>query len=292
MIKIRVDLKKIGDYKLFFALTAILFISLNGFAEPSVGVFKLEPKNIDHQTNAVINNAIFNFIKEQKKYEITDMRVRSISDEGANFDYIFTGTITGLESGIELKLILKNKADAVTRTISKIYGNANLILLDSRILVNNLFDMSIRLENGNIAQENTVKQPTSEDGTPVEITNIESLAGSWRGENGIERIEIMRGGRAIAVLSSGVSIFLSLKLTGGQLIVTQSGAPNARQFTNLPDNIAKKAAELGKTPAWKFLVSKDNKILFGEKTYTEIIYNNDSIISNKEVTEKVKWIKN
>ena len=220
------------------------------------------------------------------------MRVRSISDEGANFDYIFTGTITGLESGIELKLILKNKADAVTRTISKIYGNANLILLDSRILVNNLFDMSIRLENGNIAQENTVKQPTSEDGTPVEITNIESLAGSWRGENGIERIEIMRGGRAIAVLSSGVSIFLSLKLTGGQLIVTQSGAPNARQFTNLPDNIAKKAAELGKTPAWKFLVSKDNKILFGEKTYTEIIYNNDSIISNKEVTEKVKWIKN
>ena len=102
----------------------------------------------------------------------------------------------------------------------------------------------------------------------------------------------MRGGRAIAVLSSGVSIFLNLKLTDGRLIVTQFGAPQARQFADLPDNIAKKAAELGKTPAWKFLVSKDNKILVGEKTYTEITYNDDSIISNKEVTEKVKWVKN
>ena len=291
MFKTEFKLKTFRRYTLFFALTAAFFTSFAVFAEPSVGVFKLEPKNIDNRTNTVINNAIFNFIKEQKKYEIIDMRGNT-SEEGRRLDFVFTGTLTGLENGIELKLILKNRAEAVTRTIAKIYNNANLILLDSRILVNNLFDMSVNLEDAAADQNAVNGTDRTEQSTPVEVTNIESLAGSWHGENGVERIEIMRGGRAIAVLSSGVSIFLNLKLTGGRLIVTQSGAPQARQFADLPDNIAKKAAELGKTPAWKFLVSKDNKILVGEKTYTEITYNDDSIISNKEVTEKVKWVKN
>lgn len=291
MFKTEFKLKTFRRYTLFFALTAVFFTNFAVFAEPSVGVFKLEPKNIDNRTNTVINNAIFNFIKEQKKYEIIDMRGNT-SEEGRRLDFVFTGTLTGLENGIELKLILKNRAEALTRTIAKIYNNANLILLDSRILVNNLFDMSVNLEDAAADQNAANGTDRIEQSMPVEVTNIESLAGSWHGENGVERIEIMRGGRAIAVLSSGVSIFLNLKLTGGRLIVTQSGAPQARQFADLPDNIAKKAAELGKTPAWKFLVSKDNKILVGEKTYTEITYNDDSIISNKEVTKKVKWVKN
>lgn len=132
MFKTEFKLKTFRRYTLFFALTAAFFTNFAVFAEPSVGVFKLEPKNIDNRTNTVINNAIFNFIKEQKKYEIIDMRGNT-SEEGRRLDFVFTGTLTGLENGIELKLILKNRAEAVTRTIAKIYNNANLILLDSRI---------------------------------------------------------------------------------------------------------------------------------------------------------------
>ena len=106
MFKTEFKLKTFRRYTLFFALTAAFFTSFAVFAEPSVGVFKLEPKNIDNRTNTVINNAIFNFIKEQKKYEIIDMRGNT-SEEGRRLDFVFTGTLTGLENGIELKLILK-----------------------------------------------------------------------------------------------------------------------------------------------------------------------------------------
>lgn len=288
MLKIGFKLKHCLFYKSLLIL--VLFLNIKVYAEFSVGVFKLESKNINSQTHAVINNAIFNFIKEIKQYEIIDMRSNT-SEINGKLDFIFTGAIIGHENGIELTLILKNQNDEVKKTISKIYGNANLILLDSRLLVNSLFDMSSSIEN--ISDTNQKENDTvSTENKAVKVNSLEALSGSWHGEEGLERIEIMRGGRAIAVLSSGASIFLNLKLSGGYLIITQSVPLQARQFPNLPDNIAKKAAELGKPPLWKFLVSEDNKILLGEKTYLDIKYNADSIISAKEISEKVKWIKN
>ncbi len=259
------------------------------YAEPSVGSFALEAKNVSEQVNAAVTNAIFNFVKEQKKYKIIDLRPKTSDEDSGEFNYIFMGTLTGGDEGIELKLILKSTADNVTRTIAKIYQNANLILLDSRVLVADLFDMSVNLHA--YEQANTSRYDNNAEDDFRQVTGIDALSGSWHGEDGIERIEVMRGGRAIAVLSGGTSIFLHLKISEGYLIVTQAGTPTIRQFANLPDEIAKKAAALGKTPTWKFLVSANNKILSGEKTDIEIIYSGDSITSTQDITKKVKWFK-
>lgn len=275
--------------KILFCAALLLAVNLSIYTEPSVGSFALEAVNVSEQVNAAITNAIFNFVKEQKKYTIIDLRPKKPNENSGEFNYIFTGTITGSDNGIELKLILKSTADNVTRTISNIYQNANLILLDSRVLVAELFDMSINLHTPETVNTNGNENSAEDDFTA--ISNIDSLSGSWRGEEGMERIEVMRGGRAIAVLSGGTSIFLHLKISDGYLIVTQTGIPTIRQFANLPDEIAKQAAALGKTPTWKFLVSSNNKLLSGEKTDTEIIYSGDSITSTQDIIKKVKWVK-
>ncbi|UTC68160.1 MULTISPECIES: hypothetical protein [unclassified Treponema] len=275
---------------LLLMLTVLIFTAAKRLdAEPSVGVFKLESKNITEQTTTTISNAIFSFVKELKKYDIIDMRTTPVTETDARqrFDYVFAGKVTGLENGIQLELMLKNSSDNITRRISKIYQSVNLILLDSRILVSDLFDKSVNLSAAYTPEE------TSQNNDDVEeVKNIDILSGSWQGEEDLERVEIMRGGRGIALLSSGITILLQIKINDGHLTINQSGKPSARQFINLPDEIAKKAAEMGKTPSWKFLVSANNKILVGEKTDIEIVYHGNTLVSVNEVIKKVRWVKN
>ncbi|MGI5060304.1 hypothetical protein E4N85_05960 [Treponema denticola] len=286
-------IKKCYGFLIFLLLMLSIPVVRTGsmlYASPTVGVFKLESKNITEQTTATISNAIFSFVKELKKYDIVDMRSTPVTETDAQqrFDYVFAGKITGLENGIQLELMLKNSSDKITRRISKIYQSVNLILLDSRVLVSDIFDKSVNLS----VTYNPEDSDSKENSEVEEVKNIDILSGSWQGEEGLERVELMRGGRGIALLSSGITILLQIRIHEGYLTINQSGKPMPRQFINLPDEIAKKAAEMGKTPSWKFLVSADNKILVGEKTDIEIIYHGNTLVSVNEVIKKVRWIKN
>ena len=286
-------IKKCYGFLIFLLLMLSIPVVRAGsmlYASPTVGVFKLESKNITEQTTATISNAIFSFVKELKKYDIVDMRSTPVTETDAQqrFDYVFAGKITGLENGIQLELMLKNSSDKITRRISKIYQSVNLILLDSRVLVSDIFDKSVNLS----VTYNPEDSDSKENSEVEEVKNIDILSGSWQGEEGLERVELMRGGRGIALLSSGITILLQIRIHEGYLTINQSGKPMPRQFINLPDEIAKKAAEMGKTPSWKFLVSADNKILVGEKTDIEIIYHGHTLVSVNEVIKKVRWIKN
>ncbi|UTC82409.1 TP0183 family DNA metabolism protein [Treponema denticola] len=286
-------IKKCYGFLIFLLLMLSIPVFRAGsmlYASPTVGVFKLESKNITEQTTATISNAIFSFVKELKKYDIVDMRSTPVTETDAQqrFDYVFAGKITGLENGIQLELMLKNSSDKITRRISKIYQSVNLILLDSRVLVSDIFDKSVNLS----VTYNPEDSDPKEDAEVEEVKNIDILSGSWQGEEGLERVELMRGGRGIALLSSGITILLQIRVHEGYLTINQSGKPLPRQFINLPDEIAKKAAEMGKTPSWKFLVSADNKILVGEKTDIEIVYHGNTLVSVNEVIKKVRWIKN
>ena len=286
-------IKKCYGFLIFLLLMLSIPVVRTGsmlYASPTVGVFKLESKNITEQTTATISNAIFSFVKELKKYDIVDMRSTPVTETDAQqrFDYVFAGKITGLENGIQLELMLKNSSDKITRRISKIYQSVNLILLDSRVLVSDIFDKSVNLS----VTYNPEDSDSKENSEVEEVKNIDILSGSWQGEEGLERVELMRGGRGIALLSSGITILLQIRIHEGYLTINQSGKPMPRQFINLPDEIAKKAAEMGKTPSWKFLVSADNKILVGEKTDIEIVYHGNTLVSVNEVIKKVRWIKN
>lgn len=287
-------IKKFYIFPRYFPIIFLFIFSIGVYSEtsPTVGVFKLESKNITEQTAVTISNAIFSFVKELKKYDIIDMRSTPVTETDARqrFDYVFAGKVIGLENGIQLELMLKNVSDNITRRISKIYQSVNLILLDSRVLVSDIFDKSVNL-SVTYNLEDIAKQ--DDDNEEVEkVKNLDILSGSWQGEEGIERVEIMRGGRGIALLSSGITILLQIKVNDGYLTINQSGKPLSRQFINLPDEIAKKAAEMGKTPSWKFMVSANNKILVGEKIDIEIVYHGNNLVSVNEVIKKVRWVKN
>jgi len=279
-----------GIKKVYIALL-LLLISLPPVlsALPGVAVYQLQAPAISEQTAQTVDNLVFSFIKELKAYTIFDLRNQSVPADFPNdsaIDYIFFGALEDVPEGIKLELILKGRKDQVTRIISKVYDNINKILLDSRLLVFNLFDFSVPLEQ--LARSLPQTEQNTEFGY---IETVDSLAGSWKGEPGLDRVMILRGGRGMAVFSSGVSVSLDLKIENGYLLVTQKGNLQPRQFLNLPDEIARQAVQKTNPPQWRFLVSSDKKILSGTKVDAQIQYNETAIISIEYDTATVEWLR-
>ena len=279
-----------GTKKLYIALL-LLLISLPSAlsALPGVAVYQLQAPTITEQITQTVDNLVFSFIKELKTYTIFDLRSQSVPADFPNdpaIDYIFFGALEEVPEGIKLELILKGRTEQLTRIISKVYDNVNKILLDSRLLVFNLFDFSVPLEQ--LARSLPQTEQNTEFGY---IDTVDSLAGSWKGEQGLDRVMILRGGRGMAVFSSGVSVSLDLKIDNGYLLVTQKGSLQPRQFLNLPDEIARQAVQKTNPPQWRFLVSPDKKILSGTKVDAQIQYNETAIISVKYDTATVEWLR-
>ena len=274
---------------LYIALLLIISLPPALSALPGVAVYQLQAPELSEQTVQTVDNLVFSFIKELKNYTILDLRSQTVpADFPKNpaIDYIFFGMLKEVPEGIKLELVLKGREDQFTRIISKVYGNINKILLDSRLLVFNLFDFSVPLEGL------TVSTPQNEQDTEFGyVETVDSLAGSWKGEKGLDRVMILRGGRGMAVFSSGVSVSLDFKIDNGYLLVTQKGSLQPRQFLNLPDEIARQAVQQTNPPQWRFLVSPDKKILSGTKVDAEIQYNETSIISIKYDTATVEWLR-
>lgn len=272
---------------IFITICFTVFPSLL-YSAPKAAFFKLEGKNISPQLEKTVNDVIFSFTRELKNYIIEDFRERQEEAGADKADFVFTGNIIGMDNGIRLELILKNTSSGVTRLISKEYENSSKILLESRILIKDLFDQSAVL---NSQEKDGRKSLEAGDTAPLPVSDIDSLAGAWFGEEEIEKVMIMRGGRGVAIWISGISLLLDLKIKEGSLIITQKGVPQPRQFVNLPDNIAALASKSVKPIVWEFKTDSEKKILTGSKKTYLIKHNNIEILEISEITIPVIWQK-
>ena len=143
-------MKHSGKKTVYIAFLLLIGIFPVFSAPPRVAVYQLQASAMNEKTVKTVDNLVFSFIKELKSYTILDLRTQPVPvefPEELGIDFIFFGALQELPEGIKLELILKGKEEQVTRIISKVYENINRILLDSRLLVLNLFDFSVRLEN-------------------------------------------------------------------------------------------------------------------------------------------------
>lgn len=276
-----------------------LFLALSSYAAaqelPVVAIYTLSSSDVGDHVAKTVNDLVFSFVRELRTYRVMDMRHESLPrDLGApdGTDYIFYGTMTDQPDGIKLELVLKGGPLGVTRLLSRVYENSNRILLESRMLVRDLFDQSVQLPEPTIHLANTAPASTQQSIQPdtlKRVENIDSLAGSWKGEDGIERIMILRGGRGVAVLSSGVSIPLEIISSGDDLLVRQKGSTNPRQFADLPDPVAKQAAAIAPPLEWRFLITDDQKTLSGKKKDVQIKNDGKNVLSMDSKEFTVSW---
>ncbi len=277
-------------------LTIAPLVGTGAQAVPSVAAYGLSSNDIGENVSRTVNDLVFSFIKELKSYRIIDLRnevpPRDLGvPEGA--DYIFYGSLVSQADGTKLELVLKGGPQRVTRLISRIYDNSNIILLESRMLVRDLFDTSVTLPDAELPKARPEGPVVPDEPRALSslgpVNDLDSLAGSWRGEAGVEKVMILRGGRGVAVLSSGVSIPLELFLSGGTLVVRQKGPSNLRQFIDLPDPVARQAVSAAPPLEWYLMESEDHKTLGGTKKTVIIKNDGKNILTMESVSVEVVW---
>lgn len=262
---------------------------------PAVASYSLTPDQVPDHIAIGVNDLVFSFIRELRTYRVLDMRKEPLpNDIGVpdGSDYIFYGTIVGRSDGIKLELVLKGGPQMITRIISRVYDNSSKILLESRMLVRDLFDLSISLPDPEFPLQETVKDEPVESETYSAIESLDTLAGTWIGEPGIEKIMILRGGRGVVVLSSGISLSVELSVNGNDLYVKQKSALHMRQFLDLPDTVARKAVNVAPPLEWIMKLTSDQKKLSGIKKTVSIVNDGTDILSVKPDFLSVVWQRN
>ena len=132
-----------------------------------------------------------------------------------------------------------------------------------------------------LVQNNEISNPTipqiNENNTGLK-TSTELLAGTWIGDQHIEKILIMRGGRGFVIFKNGASMNISVKVeeNDSTVIISQTGKANASFFPDLPRQKALEAALSAEPITWILKLTGDNT-LSGVKT--TLIASGDSVIS-------------
>ncbi len=253
---------------------------------PVVAAYSIQSNDVGAYVGKNVNDLVFSFILEMRSYKVSDLRAEPIPGDltvPPGTDYLFYGNLSQQPNGVRLELVLRGGPLDITRKISRVFENTNRVLLESRMLVRDLFDLSVHLP------EPAVTAAVPATTVPEAPPSVDSLSGTWSGENGVEKIMILRGGRGIMILTSGVSISLTLEYRDSLLVIRQKGALNPRQFLDLPESVAREAAQTIQPPEWDMRSGVDRNVLTGIKKTTKVIHNGDSIVDTAPLEVAVEW---
>ena len=123
------------------------------------------------------------------------------------------------------------------------------------------------LMSGNsIAQSSQTEDSASTSKSSTKIQSTEILSGTWGGEDSIDKIVIMRGGRGFVIFKNGASMNITVEIkANNDIVITQNGKANASFFTELPRELALKEAVNAQPIKWTLSLD-DNDTLSGTKS--------------------------
>ncbi|MDR2898238.1 MAG: hypothetical protein LBU99_05420 [Spirochaetaceae bacterium] len=281
---------------LFFILFSFCYAQQGGVP---VEFYAVTSSSGDEEMIKLTQDLLFSYVTEMEGYRLIDKRDTSYTAEQVSSDfngYLFWADIEE-NNGWVFTLYLRSAGFNVTKTAGKTYDNYYRILLESRNLVLSLFD-SLKAEVQGTAPPFTVTIDAPPDGAAqntnapygtVPITAPEILSGNWKGEAGIEKIVILRGGRGVVIFTNGTSMNISVTIRDGVMTATQQGRSNAGFYPELSRVTALVAAETAPPISWRMQLSRDNSALFGEKTTIEPVYQGDAVVSTKTVQIPAVW---
>ena len=172
-------------------------------------------------------------------------------------DYTVTGTIH-LERDSRIFLLeLLNTRTGKTYSFTSIYKTTGELVLKARSILETAFAAG-GLESGRSSE--ALPGPVHES----------QIVGTWRGEPGIEMIRLQRGGRGVAVFSSGAQMVLSYTIENNILRVWQV-SPNSEWFYYpLPYETARALTAGAEPMIWELSLYSGGTVLGGVKIATGV----------------------
>jgi hypothetical protein len=212
---------------------------------------------------ADIGEIMWGYDSSSEETDKADRNVMTIG-ETRQPDFILSGSITvDQESRIlALKVVRVETGETVYHTSN--HKTTTDLTLKVRSLVEAVFSAGL---NGTF----------HEDASPETMTEGKIL-GTWRGDAGVEIVRLQRGGRGIAVLSSGAQMNLVYKVENNTLRIFQISQNTERFYHPMPFTIARELSARAEPWQYELFLYEDGTTLRGIKIFTDVVYEDARII--------------
>ncbi len=170
-------------------------------------------------------------------------------------------------------------------TASYIYEEDYKVLLDAK---KNLNDLLASLDDASSSDVSYSQSQNTSQSISNEQVTITNLFGTWKGEQYIEKVVILRGGRGFVIFENGASMNITIAQEGETLVALQESKANASFFPELPREVALvKALEVNPIK-WELTIENEN-LLSGVKHTYVAEYDESGNLNVVEDEIPVRW---
>ena len=254
------------------AILFLIFSSIFSFellCQSNIGFFMAVSDSSDSATIDLTQDLYFQKLSLLPNVTVFDFRnekfdLTNISDY-SNLDYIFFPEIqeNGLGWNCTFHAIDVNTKATFNSTIE--YDSYYMILMDAKKEITVFFDsLSSKIINDNPTENQSTNQLSS-----INNISIETLSGTWEGEEFIDKIVILRGGRGFVIYENGASMNISLKIENNNLIATQISKSNASYFPEISREKALELAPSAEPIKWTFNIKNSTELEGTKHTLAE-----------------------
>lgn len=282
--------------KKILCLIFLCFLSTTVFCQERISIdyYGIIADNVDDNMSKMASDLYYSQLCEINNYSVSDKRsatkMTSIPDNSIFSQNRFSiyAVITKKENSSKWisTITLYDFSKQSNFSEAKEYDSFYKILMEPKASLQNTITT---LLSSFSTSNNTAFKETSSDSSK-NIQSTEFLSGTWGGEDSIDKIVIMRGGRGFVIFKNGASMNITVELSNQgskqNIIISQNGKSNASFLTELPREVALKEAVNAKPIQW-VLQANDDNTLTGIKS-TLIQSNGNTIDGTLDVVWKRK----
>ena len=290
-----------GIYNSIFSIKKIVtlavlffFVFFPAFSQSkySIDYFGIVAAGIDDNMSKMTSDLYYTQLCEINGYTINDKRIgirMADTPQTSEFEdgkISFYAVITKKENSSKWisTINIYDSSRKATLSEAKEYDSFYKILMEPKTSLQETIS-TLLSGGGTIASTDSSNSSSSKNTTKLQST--EFLSGTWGGEDTIDKIVIMRGGRGFVIFKNGSSMNITVEIksdgSSQNIIITQNGKANASFFPELPREVALKEAVNADPVKW-ILTLDDDDTLSGIKS-TLIL--NDGVAING--TMNVVW---
>ena len=266
-MKVNKDFSKKSIFISLFLIIPALQLYAQSYGIDYYGIVSTE---IDSNMSKMTSDLYYTQLSEINNFSVEDKRTTpSLSERpdaevfSSNSLSFFTLINKDLNSDKWITTYyVVDKAHNEEHSKKKIYDSFYKILMESKDVLKDTIKQLI--ENDSSATAITASVQEKSASTASAITSTEELSGTWGGEENINKIVIMRGGRGFVIFNNGASMNITVELSGQdnnrQVLIKQKGNSNASFYPDLKRTAALTAAVSAAPIKWTLSLTDTNTL--------------------------------
>lgn len=264
---------------------------------PVVRVEGLTGQALEASELRALERLISSYLSEQGSFRLVDEQSRAAALEEAELalalgaqtgamplpaDFILSGSVERVGELLVLSLSMTRVRDGARIVVSEAGAGANEIAMASRALTQRLLGAEQRAA--------APAAPVAEVATPIRSRpSLAAVAGSWRGDKGLETVRLYPNGTGLAVLAGGGTLRLRVRIDGEvvEILQDQPNDPAMYRSAQWGFETARFIASRARPMRWVFSLSADGAALFGMKE--SVAYDGVSAEVDNEYRREARW---